>query len=196
MKKMLWLFLITALLGQFKSDAQKAIEQTLMAPCCGGGTLAEHDDNQHTFNMKRILAALTADEFDAEHIRNLFNETYSNNGIYRLHFAPAIHPLAEIKSHLEEVLHPQMTQAEIIDLFAWIHGDVIMSAPRSGGFQGFMAWRTPLLILFIGLIIILTILRVMIRRSVAETADGPERQSRPDSSLEQKIAQEMEKLNL
>jgi len=185
--------LITVVQGQFKSDRQKELENILMAPCCGGGTLAEHDDNQHTINMKMIMDALTSDPFDKPEILALVKDTYSNSGIYRMGFSPARQPLQEILKYSETAIHPDMTVDEIADYFAWIHDGSIRSMPKHSGI-GHLAWKMPAALLILGALLIILIIRSYIHKPVTA---HPIRTGSPESSdLEKRIEQEMKDLNL
>ena len=46
------ILMIPAAFGQFKTDRQKELESILMAPCLGGGTLAEPDEHTHPLTRK------------------------------------------------------------------------------------------------------------------------------------------------
>ena len=165
-----FLILIAFSFGQFKSENLREIEELLMAPCCGGGTLSEHDDNQHTSNLKFILAALTEKSFNEENILNLFKMTYENPAIYQLEFSPAkTRPVAEILDFVKSQLHPEMTSREMIKLFTWIHNERISGMPANEGFDQ-IAWKMPGIILLTGIILIFIIVKSFKKQTLAVTA--------------------------
>lgn len=187
------IIILSLVLGQFKTEKQREIEEILMAPCCGGGTLAEHDDNQVTLNMKRIMNALTADEFDAKLVSQLVTETYSGNSAYNMGFAPATKRLPDIRKFVEANTHPGMTLDEIVDMFAYIHSERIRSMPKNEGL-GSVAWKMPIAILLIGIIVITLVIRSFVNRTVPEAVT----QNSPiiDTELEKRIEKEMRGLNI
>lgn len=186
-------FTINIVFGQFKTSRQKELESILMAPCCGGGTMAEHDDNQHTLNMKMAINALTMDEYNEKNIISLFETTYSNPGIYRLGFSPATKPVRQVIDHVKRTIHPNMSLAEIVDIFAWIHSPTIRSAPPETGIHT-LAWKMPLIVLVIGTIIIIFVIKAYINKPepVKVGADG----KKTDTSLENRIEKEMKELEI
>ena len=190
---MMVLFTINMVSGQFKTERQKELESILMAPCCGGGTMAEHDDNQHTLNMKMTINALIMDEYSERNILKLFETTYSNQGIYRLGFAPATKPVRQVLDHVKRTIHPNMSLAEIVDIFAWIHSPLIMSAPPETGIHQ-LAWKMPLIVLVIGTIIIIFVIRAYINKPepVRVQAGG----KKTDTELEDRIEKEMKELEI
>ena len=179
--------------GQFKTDRQKELENILMAPCCGGGTMAEHDDNQHTLNMKMVMNALTSDNFDKEEVLSLINRTYSNSGIYRLGFSPARKPLQEIMSYAEKTVHPGMTLDEIVDFFSWVHDGKIRSMPKHSGI-GQLAWKMPAILLILGTITITLIIRSYIKKPAVVHVSNA--RNNEQSKLEKRIEKEMKDLNI
>ncbi|MFQ6610330.1 MAG: hypothetical protein ACE5D7_05955, partial [Fidelibacterota bacterium] len=179
--------------GQFKTDRQKELENILMAPCCGGGTMAEHDDNQHTLNMKMVMNAITSDNFDKETTLSLIKRTYSNPGIYRLGFSPARKSLTEIMSYADKTIHPQMTLDEIVDFFSWVHDGKIRSMPKRSGI-GQLAWKMPAILLVLGTIIITLVIRSYIKKPAVVHSSAPENVEQ--SSLEKRIEKEMKDLNI
>lgn len=184
---------VSILSGQFKSDRQKELESILMAPCCGGGTMAEHDDNQHTLNMKMIINSLTTEEFDKSQILALFETTYSNEGIYRLGFAPATKPTKQIIDHVNDTIHPNMTLADIVDLFAWIHKPTIRSAPPEEGIHH-LAWKMPAILLVLGVVIIFFVIRMYMAKPAPVIS--PAKGDRSESELEKQIEKEMKELQI
>ena len=194
MKRIAILLLISLAFGQFKSDIERQIESILMAPCCGSGTLAEHSDNTMTLNIKAILRALTTEEYNQEHILDLFELSYKTQNMSSAHFSPQTKRPDDVLAHVAESIHPDMTPDEISDLFAWIHTDRIRSAPEESGIGGLVAWNTPMLILALGLVIITLIVRRFVQRNklVVPVAGVP----KLDSSLERRIEKEMKDLDI
>ena len=184
-----FLILIAFSFGQFKSESLREIEELLMAPCCGGGTLSEHDDNQHTGNLKFILAALTEKSYNEENILNLFKMTYENPAIYQLEFSPAkTRPIAEILEYVKSKLHPEMTSREMINLFTWIHNERISGMPDNKGFDQ-IAWKMPGIILLTGIILIFIIVKTFKKQTLAVT--GSNSITNLSNEMEQKINKEL-----
>ncbi len=193
MKWLTGLLFLALIFGQFKSDKELKLESILMAPCCGGGTLAEHEENRYSHNMKQIMFALTDSVFDKQKVVELFEETYSDRGIYQLHFAPATKSLKEIQKYVDENVHAGMTLDEIVDIFAWIHGEVIRSSPKHEGF-GNLVWYMPLIILLIGVGVITLIVRRFVKRQKDQPVTSPSVDF--DQELSAKIEKEIEELDL
>ncbi|NQU68092.1 MAG: hypothetical protein HQ510_09135 [Candidatus Marinimicrobia bacterium] len=189
---MITLFTGTAM-GQFKTDRQKELESILMAPCCGSGTMAEHDDNQATLNMKMIMNALTSDNFDKNEILSLVERTYSNSGIYRLGFSPAQKPVREIIKYTEKTVHPGMTMDEIVDYFSWVHDGKIRSMPKHSGI-GQLAWKMPAFLLIMGTILISLVIQSYIKKPIVMQSVGASAAEK--SELEKRIEKEMKDLNI
>lgn len=186
------IIILSLVLGQFKTEKQREIEEILMAPCCGGGTLAEHDDNQVTLNMKRIMNALTSEDYDAKQVSQLVTEAYSGNSAYNMGFAPATKRLPEIRKYVEANVHPGMSLDEIVDLFAYIHSERIRSMPKNEGL-GYLAWKMPIAILLTGIIVITLVVRSLVNKTVpAANQSGPA----VDPELEKRIEKEMKGLNI
>ncbi len=179
--------------SEFKTSKQKEIESILMAPCCGGGTMAEHEDNRHTYYMKKILTALTDDDFNREKIIGLFKETYSNPGIYKLHFSPARKKLDDIIPYVEKTIHPDMTLDEIVELFTWIHDTQIRSMPQKTGI-GHFAWKMPIALLIIGTVLVIIVIRNYTRKpAVSHIVPQTDAEK---TELEKRIEKEMKELNI
>ncbi|NOZ09206.1 MAG: cytochrome c-type biogenesis protein CcmH [FCB group bacterium] len=193
MKWLTGLLFLALIFGQFKSEKELKLESILMAPCCGGGTLAEHEENRYSHDMKQIMFALTDSVFDKQKVKELFDEAYSDRGIYQLHFAPATKSLKEIQKYVDENVHAGMTLDEIVDVFAWIHGEVIRSSPKHEGF-GNLVWYMPLIILLVGVGVITLIVRRFVKRQKAQpvTAQAPDF----DPELSAKIEKEIKELDL
>ena len=185
----IFLILIAFSFGQFKSGSLREIEELLMAPCCGGGTLSEHDDNQHTSNLKFILAALTEKSFNEENILNLFKMTYENPAIYQLEFSPAkTRPIDEILEYVKSKLHLEMTSREMIHLFTWIHNERISGMPDNEGFDQ-IAWKMPGFILLSGIILIFIIVKSFKKQTLAVTVGKSD--AGINKEVEQKINKEL-----
>ncbi len=187
------LLFVALIFGQFKSEKELKIESLLMAPCCGGGTMAEHEENRYTYDIKQIMFALTDSVFDKAKVEKLFEEAYSGRGMYQLHFAPATKSLKEIKKYVGENLHAGMTLDEIVDIFTWIHGEVIRSTPRHNGL-GTLAWYMPLIILLIGGLVLTMIVRNFVKRQKAQPATVPPSDFDPEFTA--KIEREIKELDL
>ncbi len=194
MRTLLFLLCISLVFPQFKSEMEKQMESILMAPCCGGGTLAEHSDNTMTLNIKAILRALTTEEYDKQHILDLFELAYKTQNMMNAHFSPQTKQPDQVLAHVSEVVHPSMTADEIADLFVWIHTDRIRSAPEESGVGGLLAWNTPAAILLAGIILMTLVVQRFVRRNklTVPVAGHP----KLDSALEERIEKEMKDLKI
>lgn len=150
--------LIMVAVGTADNNRQTYLEQNLMAPCCGGGVIYDHADNQKTALMKEIIAALINPQFEKSTIQNLFAQTYSGPGMYRFSYAPAKKNLTEIKNYIDKVVSAGMSNREILDIFGWIHGERILANPRAVGFN-LTAWIIPALVFLLALFILMIYFR-------------------------------------
>lgn len=131
---------------------QTTLERNLMAPCCGGGVIYDHSDNQKTALMKEIIAALIDPQFDKTAVQSLFQQAYSGRGMYQFSYAPAKKSLEDITDYVDNVIMAGMSNREILDIFGWIHGERILANPKAEGFN-LTAWIMPAIVFVLALLI-------------------------------------------
>jgi hypothetical protein len=141
-------------LGASDKARQTSLEQNLMAPCCGGGVIYDHADNQKTALMKEIIAALIDPHFEKSTVQSLFQQTYSGPGMYQFGYAPAKKNLEEITDYVGKIVKAGMSDREILDIFGWIHNEKILAIPKAEGFN-LTAWIMPAVVFVLGVLIMI-----------------------------------------
>ena len=146
-----WIFTGILISMEFKSERQRGIEYQLNAPCCWGGVIAEHD-SPIAEQMKQIIMTLTAKSYSQEKVLRSISSTYLKG---------------EIIDQLIPLLHAEMTDDEIIDLFTGIHGSQVRALPKNEGI-GWIAWKLPIFVLIISILSAGLIVKKISRKSSRE----------------------------
>ena len=134
-------FLLGISFSQFKSERQIHIESLLLAPCCYGGIVSEHDSPLSN-NISLLINRLISDKFNLDEVKPQIESMINEN-----------HLSIENKLDIIKVLHPNMTDETIVNLFVKLFGLHIRALP-SDTLIGKLAWIVPFIFLFISLIIV------------------------------------------
>ena len=92
--------------------------------------IAEHD-SPIAEQIKQIIGTLTAKSYSQEKVLRSISSTYLKG---------------EIIDQLIPLLHAEMTDDEIIDLFTGIHGSQVRALPKNEGI-GWITWKLPIFVL-------------------------------------------------
>ena len=144
------IIIISLASSQFKSDRQNGIESIIMAPCCYGGIVLEHNSEVSTL-MSNFIKKVISENFDKEDVVNDLNK------IIDIAMKSDFLLLDRDKYNFIDEIHYNMTDNEILNLFINIFGDKIRAIPDDD-FLGRMTWFFPLIVIFIGLIFIYNII--------------------------------------
>ena len=142
------LFIISfSICEEFKSNREINIEKNLIAPCCSGGSIHGHDDNTYTMGIKALVHELVKNNIDKKKIMKIYYNLYGpQSGISESDLPPIISD-STIKDTFNRI-HSNMSDREILNLFAKIHGNQILSSPPSNIYG---VWLIPLIFFIIGL---------------------------------------------
>ena len=137
---------------QFTDHKNKTIQESLIAPCCGGGIIYEHENNSIIKGMKKIIKTLTNDVSSGNQgiIINQIADYYTKNAD-KMTYAPPIISYNELINLLNTEINSPVTNNSIVNLFEKIHGPIILSVPNNSAFGSF-AWLFPSIILLLFLI--------------------------------------------
>lgn len=144
------IIIISLASSQFKSDRQNGIESIIMAPCCYGGIVLEHNSEISTL-ISNFIKKVINKNFDKEGVINDLNE------IIDISIKNGFLLLDRDKYNFIDEIHYNMTDNEILNLFINIFGDKIRAIPDDDLF-GRITWFSPLIIIVIGLIFIYNII--------------------------------------
>ncbi len=140
------IFIVSISFSQFKSNRQNEIESIILAPCCYGGIVSEH--NSEISNLiSNFIKKLIDGNFNKQDIINNFNN------IIDISFNSGFLIVDKNKYNFADKIHYNMTDNEILDLFINIYGNKIRAIPDDN-FFGQMTWFFPLIVIAIGLIFI------------------------------------------
>ena len=145
---MIILIIFSVGFSQFKSERQQEIESLLIAPCCFGGVLAEHD-SPLSKKISEIVEELISEEV-------IINSVSIELDKMIIDFNIETSPDQQVLFHSQ--LHDQMNNEEIINMFVLIFGERVRSVPRQTGL-GKLAWTMPMFFIIFGLIFITIIIR-------------------------------------
>ncbi len=142
------LVIFSVVFSQFKSERQQEIESLLIAPCCFGGVLAEHD-SPLSKKISEIVEELISKEV-------IINSVGIELDKMIIDFNIETSLDQQVLFHSQ--LHGQMNNEEIINMFVLIFGERVRSVPRQTGL-GKLAWTMPMFFIIFGLIFITIIIR-------------------------------------
>lgn len=145
---MIILVIFSVVFSQFKSERQQEIESLLIAPCCFGGVLAEHD-SPLSKKISEIVEELISKEV-------IINSVGIELDKMIIDFNIETSLDQQVLFHSQ--LHGQMNNEEIINMFVLIFGERVRSVPRQTGL-GKLAWTMPMFFIIFGLIFITIIIR-------------------------------------
>ena len=146
----LLVILNVSLCDSFKSSRVVNIEKNLVAPCCLGGSIHGHDDNTYTVGIKSLIHELVQEDINQTKLFEIYKILYNpSSGIYQVDLPPIISN-TDIQSIFNGI-SSSMSDAEILAVFAKIHGNHILSDPPS---YIYGIWLIPLICFFIGIIFI------------------------------------------
>ena len=140
---LIYVMILSFVFTQFKSDRQNNIESWILAPCCYGGIVSEHN-SMITKLISNLIKNLTKENFSEQKIKDDFNEIIDisiKNGFIK-HQKP--------KYDFTNKIHSKMQDNEILDLFIDIYGEKIRAIPQDNIF-GKITWFFPILIILISL---------------------------------------------
>tara|TARA_B100000579_G_scaffold424803_1_gene429701 strand:+ start:583 stop:1068 length:486 start_codon:yes stop_codon:yes gene_type:complete len=120
--------------AEFKSDRTVFLESQIMAPCCYGGVLREHD-SEIANNLKLLISYLIENPLKKNEIIKIINNTVPN--LKNIDF--------------KNDIFSNMSNSDIINFFIKLYGPRIKASPPINGL-GIIAWNFPLIILIVGLI--------------------------------------------
>ena len=120
----------------------------LIAPCCFGGVLAEHD-SPLSKKISEIVEELISKEV-------IINSVGIELDKMIIDFNIETSLDQQVLFHSQ--LHGQMNNEEIINMFVLIFGERVRSVPRQTGL-GKLAWTMPMFFIIFGLIFITIIIR-------------------------------------
>lgn len=129
-------------LTQFKSERQNNIESLILAPCCYGGIVSEHN-SMITKLISNVINSLIDKNINEQKIEDDFNEIIDisiKNGFLKHR---------KIKYDFENRIHSNMQDNDILNLFINIFGEKIRAIPQDNLF-GKITWFLPLFIIFFG----------------------------------------------
>ncbi len=151
MKLLLTNFIIISLaFSQFKSDRQNVIESMIMAPCCYGGIVSEHNSEISEL-ISNFIKKIISQNFDKEDV------VYDLNNIIDISMKNGFLLLDRDKYNFIDKIHYNMSDNEILNLLINIFGNKIRAIPDDDLF-GKMTWFFPLIVIVIGLIFIYNII--------------------------------------
>ena len=140
------LIFITTIFTQFKSDRQNKIESSILAPCCYGGIVAEHNSMLAKL-ISNIINSLIDDNKDKddiiEELNQLVNISISNDFLTN----------NKLNYNFKNLIHSNMNDDEILKLFIEIYGEKIRAIPQDNIF-GKLTWLAPFIIIIIGVVLI------------------------------------------
>ena len=145
---MIILIIFSVAFSQFKSERQQEIESLLIAPCCFGGVLAEHD-SPLSKKISEIVEKLISEEVIINSVGIELDKMIIDFNI---------ETSREEWKLVHRQLHDQMDNEEIIEAFILIFGERVRSVPRQTGL-GKLAWTMPMFFIIFGLIFITIIIR-------------------------------------
>ena len=144
------IIIISLAFSQFKSDRQNGIESIIMAPCCYGGIVSEHNSEISTL-ISNFIKKIISENFDKEDVVN------DLNNIIDVSVKSGFLVLDRDKYNFIDKIHYNMTDNEILNLLINIFGDKIRAIPNDDLF-GRMTWFFPLIVIVIGLFFIYNII--------------------------------------
>jgi len=140
--------IFSVVFSQFKSERQQEIESLLIAPCCFGGVLAEHD-SPLSKKISEIIEELISKEVIINNVGIKLDKMIIDFNIETSFDHQVL---------FHSQLHSQMNNEEIINMFVLIFGERVRSVPRQNGL-GKLAWTMPMFFIIFGLIFITIIIR-------------------------------------
>jgi len=140
--------IFSVVFSQFKSERQQEIESLLIAPCCFGGVLAEHD-SPLSKKISEIIEELISKEVIINNVGIKLDKMIIDFNIETSFDHQVL---------FHSQLHSQMNNEEIINMFVLIFGERVRSVPRQTGL-GKLAWTMPMFFIIFGLIFITIIIR-------------------------------------
>jgi len=171
MKLIFFICLISFTLCQFKSERLLGLENQIMAPCCFGGVLSEHD-SEIAKNLKQLLSQLISTSVDTQNVMNIVEKAFPDP-IYLNYF----------RSNIDT----NMSDAEILNLLVNIYGERLRAAPLDKGL-GVLAWKFPGIILTLGFFLAIAIIR-----SFNASNKGPMQTTQRDTNTEKEILEKLQK---
>jgi len=171
MRLIFFICLISFTLCQFKSERLLGLENQIMAPCCFGGVLAEHD-SEIAKDLKLLLSQLISTSVDTHTVMNIVEKALPDP-IYLNYF----------RSNIDT----NMSDTEIVNLLVNIYGERLRAAPLDKGL-GVLAWKFPGIILTLGFF-----LAIIIVRSFNTSNKGSVPISQWDAKTEKEILEKLQK---
>ena len=133
-------------LTQFKSERQNNIESLILAPCCYGGIVSEHN-SMITKLISNVINSLINKNINEQKIEDDFNE------IIDISIKSGFLTHRKIKYDFENRIHSNMQDNDILDLFINIFGEKVRAIPQDNLF-GKITWFLPLFIIYLGVIFV------------------------------------------
>jgi len=137
-----YIIIISFALTQFKSERQNNIESLILAPCCYGGIVSEHN-SMITKLISNVINSLIEKSINEQNIKDDLNE------IIDISIQSGFITHRKIKYDFENRIHSNMQDNDILNIFINIYGEKIRAIPQNN-FFGKITWFFPLAIFFGG----------------------------------------------
>ena len=150
--KYLIIFILSISLGltNFISKKQYDIESLILAPCCYGGVVSEHNSPLSKL-ISNFIEEIYSKDYSDKESRIKFDkiiEFSKKNGFLNSNFSKNSYHL--IKQNMQD--------EEILNLFINLYGEKIRAVPQNN-FFGKITWIFPLLIMIVGILTVTYVIK-------------------------------------